>query len=148
MTDERKEGQQVSSLIDEIEDEHCACGAGTDHRNQDTWEYCGLHARLDKLRAALTAQPQPRGSEALANAVLLLAKSMNQSNIWALRNEIMELCEGAAATAERTNLATESPVAETVAIGTGDSYAGSQSHQNAAHQPAPPQPEAPEKEKP
>jgi hypothetical protein len=60
---------------------------------------------------------------------------MNQSNIWANRNEIMELCEGAAATAERTNLATESPVTETVAIGAGDSHAGSQLHQTAERTP-------------
>jgi hypothetical protein len=104
-----------------------------------------MKAIMVALAAATAAAA---GSEALANAVLRLAKSMNQSNIWALRNEIMELCEGAAAAAERTNLATESPVAETVAIGAGDSHAGSQSHQNADRQPAPPQPEAPEKEKP
>lgn len=41
----------------------------------------------------------------------------------------------AAATAARTTLATECPVAETVAIGTGDSHAGSQSHQTAERTP-------------
>jgi hypothetical protein len=84
------------------------------------------------------AQPEPRGSEALATKVLYLAKSMNQSNIWALRNEIMELCEEAAATAERT---------PDWFPNEGDRQYWLEKNCRDVPRPAPPQPEAPEKEK-
>jgi len=42
----------VHHLIDEIEREHCTCGAELDRDKPATWEHCGIHARCAQLRQA------------------------------------------------------------------------------------------------
>jgi len=41
------------SLIDEIETDHCCCGAGIDRDKPDTWEFCGIHAKAAMLKQLL-----------------------------------------------------------------------------------------------
>jgi hypothetical protein len=95
-----------------------------------------LDERSKKDLASAPAQPQPRGSEAQASEWskwdVFVRENVKAKRLDVITSKLREL---AAATAERTNLATESPVAETVAIGAGDSHAGSQSHQTAERTP-------------
>jgi hypothetical protein len=87
---------------------------------------------------------QPRGSEALRESIVEVLELYKQDGTGfppyhgrlTLQKAWKRVYDAlAAATAERTTLATESPVAETVAIGAGDSHAGSQSHQTAERTP-------------
>jgi hypothetical protein len=43
--------EEERDLINEIEREHCSCGAQAEHRGRHNWEYCAIHERCDKLRA-------------------------------------------------------------------------------------------------
>jgi hypothetical protein len=103
-----------------------------------------LDERSKKDLASAPAQPQPRGSEALREALNKILQTGHCNDTCSHELSPEHECDCwkakvrtalAAATAARTNLATESPVAETVAIGAGDSYAGSQSHQTAERTP-------------
>lgn len=41
----------MENEIDEIEREHCTCGAELDRNKPKTWEHCGIHDRCERLRA-------------------------------------------------------------------------------------------------
>lgn len=44
--------EAVKALIDEIEREHCSCGAELDRTKPASWQHCGIHKRCEQLRQA------------------------------------------------------------------------------------------------
>lgn len=50
----------IDAMIDEIEREHCVCGAELDRNKPRTWQHCGIHERCQKLREHFVAALEDR----------------------------------------------------------------------------------------
>jgi hypothetical protein len=42
--------EEMEALVDEIEREHCTCGAELDRYKPSTWGHCGIHKRAKRMR--------------------------------------------------------------------------------------------------
>jgi hypothetical protein len=72
--------EQLAALVDELEREHCTCGAENNLCQPGTWEFCGIHKRIATLRGAIESECSLRVAAAIEKAAQALGTWLASDN--------------------------------------------------------------------